>query len=343
MKKNKPNNVYRYSHSSTSKYRNDEPVYFLIGTPTHSNIGDRAIAYAEIEFIANNNNKAAIIEVPYGEDISNLDVRSGDTIILHGGGNLGDIWPEEEEYRQKIISTYRDEKIILMPQTIFFKNTDLLNKSRSLYASCKDLTLIAREKTSFHIMKENYTKNKVVLIPDIVLSIKVKNPVFSQKKEYALFVIRDDKEKTTPASFIHRAEDVVKYELGIDNFIFSDMHCKDSEAMINSHQFITEYKLNQYRRAKVVVTDRLHGMIFAVITRTPCLVFGSMTQKTKGVYDLIKQTKAGAYVRMCDDEADISSLLQDITSKNKHSKSTNEFDHKWRELADIIDLKQVNN
>ena len=337
MNKNIKHGSFIYNTTIDVEYRDDSPVYFLIGTPSHTNIGDRAIAYAEIVFLSNLGNERKIIEVPYGVDISNLDVRDNDVIILHGGGNFGDIWLSEEEYRRGVISKNLDRKIILMPQTIFFKSKEELNKTIEIYSKCKDMTLIAREEISYKIMKRNFKSNKVILLPDIVLSLRTTSKLFHKpQRDYALFVVRNDAEKTIPDSYIHRAEDVLKYESKIDDFIYSDMHVDSREAMMNSHQFITEHKLDQFKRAKIVVTDRLHGMIFAAITNTPCLVFDSMTQKTRGVYELIKQTGIGQGIEMCENDDDISAIINRLNLWKPHLGRIDGFKSDWIQLKTIL-------
>ncbi|KYC62632.1 hypothetical protein B4098_3263 [Heyndrickxia coagulans] len=42
--------------------------------------------------------------------------------------------------------------------------------------------------------------------------------------------------------------------------------------------------LHRIGSRKLVITDRLHAMIFSIITRTPCLVFGNSYGKAKHSY-----------------------------------------------------------
>ena len=37
-----------------------------------------------------------------------------------------------------------------------------------------------------------------------------------------------------------------------------------------------------------MVTDRLHGMIFAALTKTPCIVVPNSNYKIKGIYEWLK-------------------------------------------------------
>jgi exopolysaccharide biosynthesis predicted pyruvyltransferase EpsI len=47
---------------------------------------------------------------------------------------------------------------------------------------------------------------------------------------------------------------------------------------IERGKFLIE-TLQRYARSKAVVTDRLHGMIFSIITKTPCVVLSAETTK----------------------------------------------------------------
>ena len=42
--------------------------------------------------------------------------------------------------------------------------------------------------------------------------------------------------------------------------------------------------LDRIGSSKLVITDRLHAMIFSIITKTPCLVFGNSYGKAKHSY-----------------------------------------------------------
>ena len=47
--------------------------------------------------------------------------------------------------------------------------------------------------------------------------------------------------------------------------------------------------LNKTKKSKIFVTDRLHGMIFATITGTPCIAMANSSGKVKGVHKWISQ------------------------------------------------------
>lgn len=47
---------------------------------------------------------------------------------------------------------------------------------------------------------------------------------------------------------------------------------------------LLETKLDEFRRSNIILTDRLHGMIFALITGTPAIVFDNNNHKVKFSY-----------------------------------------------------------
>lgn len=144
--------------------------------------------YTLIEIVANRlmHNMKCLEEFCSPEDI----------FVLQGGGNFGIEYFREEEVRRKIISEFPNNKIIVFPQTIYFGDTELgraeFKKTQDLYGSHKDLTLVAREKTSYEIMKAGFRNNAVLLTPDIVMSLDITDP--PKERHGALLCIRADKE-----------------------------------------------------------------------------------------------------------------------------------------------------
>lgn len=271
----------------------------LLGTPLHTNIGDRAIAYAEHVYLRSRNRFKPTIEFPHDFDLDCMPSISEDIVIyLHGGGNFGDIWLNEEVYRRKIVKKFTKNPIIMFPQTLFFNSSKNLEESISAYSEHNNLQLTAREKTSYDLMREEFKINRIVLTPDIVMFLKVRLRGLHRQRR-AIFSVRQDKEKTIGDDTISKLEGLVRQRFGMNDVIYSDMHTSEGQAM-NPHKNIVMNKLREYRSASIVVTDRLHGMIFALLTGTPCIVLGSQTYKTSGVFEWIKQYPEQSNIMFCD-------------------------------------------
>lgn len=74
--------------------------------------------------------------------------------------------------------------------------------------------------------------------------------------------------------------------------------------------------LNEFRRASLVITDRMHGMIMAAITNTPCIVMESLDKKILGSYEWIKKLE---YIQFVDhaNENEVLDMLSKIKTESR--------------------------
>lgn len=304
---------------------------FLVNTPMHGNLGDHAIAKSEINFL----NKLSVkyIELT-GTDLDVLDfynsigIMNNRTILIHGGGNLGTLWPVEEMRIRKIIINNKKSKIILFPNTIYYADSEKeeLKKSIEIYNAHPNLIVCAREKTSYEFMKKIY-KN-IVLIPDMVFFLKENNIEFSRNG--CLICLRNDKEKTMESDTERKLIDVLR-KIFFDNINITDT-VVGYQIPIELRNDELEKKLNEFRKAEIVITDRLHGMIFSAITGTPCIVFNSLSPKLKGCYEWIKSLE---YIKFCDDVNEIPELITNLAGK-KYLYEMPELDKYYEKLKKLI-------
>jgi len=276
---------------------------FLFQTPSHSNIGDHAIAEAQLEFFAVHFPDAQIIEINQSvmQDFIlhyGILVRPYDLITLHGGGNFGNEYLYEENLRRMVVENFPKNKIVVFPQTIHYSKDESgqneLKKTQAIFNEHSYLTLTAREKVSFELMKEYFPKNKVILTPDIVLFT---SQIKSSARTYALEVIRQDQESILSEDDKRNITGILRSNFG--KVISSDMHVMGFKSVktIEERQKILENKYSQFRSANIAITDRLHGMVLAVITGTPCIVFSNYNQKVLGTYEWIKDLEYIRYVK----------------------------------------------
>ena len=60
-----------------------------------------------------------------------------------------------------------------------------------------------------------------------------------------------------------------------------------------------------------MITDRLHGMIFAAITQTPCIVLDSLSHKLRGCYEWLKDLD---YILFADSVDEIPAMMEKLMS-----------------------------
>lgn len=139
-----------------------------------------------------------------------------------------------------------------------------------------------REQISYDSMKQLY-KN-VKLMPDMVLAM---NACGRQKqREGCLFCLRNDVERTLSDEAFHillcKANEIFS-KTGFTNTLL------EHDVSVSARESELEAKLEEFRGAELIITDRLHGMIFSAITGTKCIVLNGKSPKIQGCYQWISQ------------------------------------------------------
>ena len=115
-------------HNTLAPLLADSDSVALFDFPKHDNVGDLAIWWGEVHFLqAVLGKKIVAVENCMAQDLPSLD--RSIPILLHGGGNLGDIWPDHERFRRRVIATYPENRIVILPQTLHFTTPEALNAS----------------------------------------------------------------------------------------------------------------------------------------------------------------------------------------------------------------------
>lgn len=308
----------------------------LFGVPTYGNIGDAAITVATEQFIKDNLREYEYIKILDEETKEKIDemkkiLTDKDVLLLQGGGNFGDEYIILEERRRMIVEAFPNNKIILMPQTIYFNDTEYgrseLEKSKNTYKKHKDLTLIAREEVSYNIMKKEFPNNNIILTPDIVMYL---NETKNEERHGALLVMRSDLEKVLNESQMSKISELVsKY---FNKQVITDTHIGDEQIPCEVRREVFEDKLQEFRKSEIVITDRLHGMIFAAITSTPCIALGNYNHKIESSFEWLKNQ---GYIKFIKDTEDLEGEITKL--KDKNINYNNEFSVKeYKKILDII-------
>lgn len=297
-----------------ARARYGKKIAFFMLTPLGGNLGDQALCYTaermwdEIHFI----------EMPcphfrvYMSNITFLKrlIKNAD-IVFNAGGYIGTIWFEQAEIcTRKIIAEFKDNKIIILPNTVYFDDTEWgkqeLIHSQNIYNCHPNLTIYCREHKSY-IFAKNYF-NDVRLAPDLVFSLPLKLPNYHRKG--ALLCLRRDCEKTLSNSEFNEILKIFndRFETKLTDTVvpYRVVPAKRKKELLK--------KLKEISSAEVVITDRLHGMVFCAITHTPCVVVLSKSHKVQGCYEWIKNLK---YIRIAESVQDVAELIDAVINADK--------------------------
>lgn len=315
------------------KIKQNPNAVLLVMTPEHGNLGDHAIAMAEADLLQKH--EIPFIEITgYQLEVLKrndaLKLMNSRVILVNGGGNLGTLWMDVEDLQREIIQRNPRSLIMILPNTAFYEESEWghaeLRKSIQIYNHHRNLTIYAREKTSYDFMKPIY--KDVRLMPDMVMSLKEDDR--KNERSGCLLCLRGDCEKTRTDA----QEQIIREQA---HALFGD-HVKDSDMISGNHipvaQRETELdrKFEEFSSAQLVITDRLHGMVFCAITGTPCIVVDSKSPKVRGCYEWIKHLD---YIRFADDVADIAQEYGKIPQKVHHYDNFNIL-HYYEELAKVV-------
>ena len=325
--------IFKYKKYKKRCNKEKKKEFLIFNTPIHGNIGDHAIIYAELKILKEKNILAYEIPTYYEKycfDYIKKHVSEDAIIGITGGGFIGSQWMVEEDLVNKVVSTFKNYPIIIFPATFYFKNDSLgreeLEKSKKIFSQAKDLTIFAREEKTYEFICKEYKNAKSYLVPDIVLSLKEN---FNEERNDILLCLRDDVEGKLNKNIKTEIYDIAK-KYGSVKLIDT---VEKYSIPIKNRDIQVKNKIKEFAKAKLVITDRLHGMIFASITGTPCVVLGNYNYKVEGVYQWIKEVDKNILF-----EKDIENINEDINNLlTQKMKQDENKEYNFKQLYDTLE------
>lgn len=261
--------------------------------PYHDNVGDHLIWRGEEAFLKSIGVKIAGRSGVETCWFPKLDSSVG--ILLHGGGNFGDIYPVEYSFRNKVVANYPDNPIIILPQSIHYNDIERAREDACLFATHKNLTICARDGRTYEKMLELFPGNKILLCPDMAFHMDLRKFRKYRSAEHpgqgrTLWFHRQDVEKTDtaandaalmsldsfdwhddgrfPASlryyfFLNRVNDFIKRKFPAFSHLSSGFCDLWMRRVV--HPRLIRHGCRKLRPYDNVVCDRLHAMILSLI------------------------------------------------------------------------------
>lgn len=314
---------------------NTTPKIFLLNTPDYINLGDQAIAVAEDIYIKENFGDYYEFGTHscHSEALEDLKryVSEKDIIFFQGGGNLGSLWRVCEEIFRDVLQKFPNNKIIVFPQSVYYgeslEEQEYFFKSQKIYNEHKNLLICVRDQRSYDFVTTSYTC-ECILLPDMVLTLCNK---IEQRREGVGILLRDDKEKLRHGI----SEQTIKKVVDKMNQEVIMLTHHPVEVLVNREDRIKRL-LNQYASCKLVITDRLHGMIFSAITNTPCIAFDNIYHKVSGVYKAwLSECSHISFVSECSEDV-LLELIQDKLDAKYKEYDAQIYKEKFKELTKLV-------
>jgi len=92
-------------------------------------------------------------------------------------------------------------------------------------------------------------------------------------------------------------------------------------------------KMNEFHKAELIITDRLHGMIFAAIAETPCIVLNGLTHKLQATFEWVKHLP---YIRFAENIADVEIFASQVLTVGTRKYDTAHLASYFDELETLI-------
>lgn len=149
----------------------------LLDFPNHTNVGDQAIWAGERRLLAELG-----VEVGYVADHASYSARRlrqrvpRGPVVLHGGGSFGDVWPDFQAFRERAIADFPDRRVVIMPQTLQFRDTGALRRSAAALGAHPDVRLLVRDTTSLELAEAHFGATRPVLAPDAAFMLELDRP-----------------------------------------------------------------------------------------------------------------------------------------------------------------------
>ena len=262
--------------------------YIFLDLPYYANIGDALIWYGTECWL-----KTTHFSCKLRASCSTFsfpELRSETVIIMQGGGNFGDIWRQHQEFRLKVIKHYPNNRIIILPQTVFYSNPKIAMRDAAIMRQHRNVIICARDKRSLKFLKAFRFSKNLLLLPDMVFCAQLES---SESTKDAIFIKRTDKEwKDVPLEqlpsdieigdwcSIERPDEIIERFALIEN-----RDEKDSYAISVFLPHLVGLGIEQLGRYRTIYTTRLHAALLGILLGKNIVLFDNSYGKNSSFYD----------------------------------------------------------
>lgn len=276
----------------------------LVDFPNHQNIGDAAIWLGEMTLLRSLN-----VRVRYACDQRSYrpeQLRSAlphGVVLLHGGGNFGDLYPRHQRLRERVVADFPDRRVIQMPLSIAGASEETVRRCRPIFDCHPDLTFLLREGRSLEWFRGRFAC-RTGLAPDAATCLgNLRRPGLTDGRP--LWLARQDREATGARDVVvpdgFRCQDwpgqtrraasrrlvsrVSSYAISSAPTLGSILHRPTAEMLYG--RLASERVragVNLLSGAPAVVTDRLHGHILATLCGRPNVLLDNSTGKVRSYH-----------------------------------------------------------
>ena len=307
----------------------------LLDVPNQRNVGDALIWGGEVEYF-----RSLGLRVKYVSDLRYYDpahlrrAMPEGIVLIHGGGNFGDLWLGHQQHREQIVRDLPDYPIVQLPQSVYFADSRRASEANVALRDHPNFLLLLREADSQTRAADQLPDLRQQFCYDMALGLEQLDMRYAHQTQGKVLVLaRRDKERQFDLASL-----AVEASLGGDNHVtdwqpagLSGLRWRCSRAttrMIGRSQRalgarstmpITNaglraalWSINRasisggastYRGARLALVDRLHAHVLAGLLGVEHIVMDNSYGKVRAVFDAYTGAFSTAHFAASPDEA----------------------------------------
>ncbi|MGQ0844959.1 MAG: polysaccharide pyruvyl transferase family protein [Sporichthyaceae bacterium] len=276
----------------------------VLDFPRHQNAGDALIWLGTMRYLARLGVRVRYVATTLHFQPEELRRRvpSG-PILIQGGGNLGDRYPLHHRFRELIVETFADRRIVQLPQSVEFAREETLTQAQKVFGAHQDLVLLARDHAAEARCREYFPGAQTVFCPDMALGLgEDLQPRVAQHD--VVLLARTDSESTRPRFDFPEWVDLERRDWqlrGPWNVAYRGCRLPEDvarvvpivapavvDAIAAGYAGIAELnRASAYRivrRGQVLVTDRLHAAVLGRLVGVPTVAIDNSNGKIGDIH-----------------------------------------------------------
>jgi exopolysaccharide biosynthesis predicted pyruvyltransferase EpsI len=203
------------------------------------------------------------------------------TILMHGGGRLGDWDSLYVCKRNNIIDWFPNNQIIFFPETIYYSNSNNTIKDNRFYSSHSKLVISIKSEESYIFAQKNFKKTNLVYLPDLTYVIGNMEPL--SEPIYDIIVIRNKyRESIYPFTvWLDAFNEFLRFGYSfrdVDWIRYNNIRANPND-LVGSVQRRTNLANKVISLGKVIITDRLQISILCILLGKPHILVDDLTNK----------------------------------------------------------------
>lgn len=294
----------------------------LLDYPSHRNVGDHLIWLGETAYLRGRPD----ISVHYVADRFSYShaalarhLPANGVVLLSGGGNFGDIYPQVQRMRETVVEHFPHHRFIQLPQTVSFASPDAVRATAATLGRHPDFTLLARDRPSLEFAKAELPC-RTELCVDAAFMLGPLPHGAPAVEGSILWLARRDGESANPPAELPAGLEVGDWtDLEFDSraWTFAYRRARIRATALAgprahgvplgplgsrlTHVFDgpswthARAGLEWLSRGEALVTDRLHGHIAALLLGTPHVLLDNAHSKVRNFHQTWTGSAAGVH------------------------------------------------